>query len=286
MTPAQIEAFRRGGKALPRHDARSTPRELRAMDRETAAYVLAVIASRAGDVLDADTLAEIETALCDKPAPIMLPGAIAERIEAVLDAIEARLDAMEATRDALAEAATKRAVEDAFVDSASVETQWQRRRRATILLRSARGGRKPAPMSEGEPSNSGRDTGGRFTPGNKASRGKPPGARHRASILAERIFADNIKSICEVVTREAKAGANWACKLVVERILPPAKDRPTPFPLSAINSPADLPPFATRLLEAVAAGELTPAEGDALLGMVDKLRAALNQPTWRKRSPS
>ncbi len=129
-------------------------------------------------------------------------------------------------------------------------------------------------MSESEPPNNGRDTGGRFTPGNKASRGKPPGARHRASVLAEKIFADDIKSICEVVTREAKAGANWACKLVVERILPPAKDRPTPFPLPAINSPADLPPLALRLLEAVADGALTPAEGDALIGMVDKLRAA------------
>ncbi len=88
------------------------------MDRDTTAYVLAVIASRAGDVLDANTLAEIETALCDKPAPIMLPGAIAERIEAVLSAIEERLAAMEEAALERKAEDERRAVEDAFIDAA------------------------------------------------------------------------------------------------------------------------------------------------------------------------
>ncbi len=103
------------------------------MDCERAAYVLAVIASRAGDVLDAVTLAEIEAALWDKPAaPIMLPAEIAARIEAVLGAIEEQLAAMRARLAAMEEAALerraedeRRTIEDAFVNSASVETRWQ-----------------------------------------------------------------------------------------------------------------------------------------------------------------
>jgi hypothetical protein len=125
-----------------------------------------------------------------------------------------------------------------------------------------------------DPSSSGRNAAtGRFTAGNKASHGRQYGQRHKATVMAEKLFGDDIKAVCEVVVREAKAGANWACKLVVERILPPAKDRPTPFKLPPIASPTDLPPIAACLLEAVAKGEMTPAEGDSLLGMLDKLRA-------------
>jgi hypothetical protein len=107
-----------------RHDARSTPRELN-MDSADAEYVLRVIASRCGDALDAVTLAEIEAALKDKPAPIMLPAEIAARIGAVLDAIEERLAAMEEALLARKAEDERRAIEDerrvienAFIDSA------------------------------------------------------------------------------------------------------------------------------------------------------------------------
>ncbi|HZZ24288.1 MAG TPA: hypothetical protein VFE60_17640 [Roseiarcus sp.] len=92
--------------------------------------------------------------------------------------------------------------------------------------------------------------------------------------MAEKIFSNDLKAVAETTVREAKNGQSWACKLVIERILPPARDRPTPFKLPPIASPADLPPVAVSLIEAVASGELTPGEGDALLGMLDKLRAA------------
>ena len=51
------------------------------------------------------------------------------------------------------------------------------------------------PMSE-PPSNNGRTMGGRFAPGHKFARGNP-GARHRATVMAEKLMSADAKEIAE-----------------------------------------------------------------------------------------
>ena len=57
-----------------------------------------------------------------------------------------------------------------------------------------------------DPLNNGRQTGGRFAAGNKASRGRPKGARDRASAIAEKLFAADITGIAKKVVEAAKNG--------------------------------------------------------------------------------
>jgi hypothetical protein len=75
----------------------------------------------------------------------------------------------------------------------------------------------------------GRQTGGRFAAGNKASRGRPKGARDRASAIAEKLFAADITGIAKKVVEAAKNGESWACKLIIERLIGPAREAPTPL---------------------------------------------------------
>lgn len=84
-------------------------------------------------------------------------------------------------------------------------------------------------MSE-PPENTGRKADGTFTRGNRVNpSGKPKGARHKATMMAEKVLGADAADIVKKVVASAKAGEPWAVKLVIERILPPAKDRPTPL---------------------------------------------------------
>lgn len=58
-------------------------------------------------------------------------------------------------------------------------------------------------------------------------------------------------------------------RLVLERILPPRKDRPVAFALPEIHSSADAAKGAAALADAVAAGDLTPGEAVEIAKVLD-----------------
>ena len=123
-------------------------------------------------------------------------------------------------------------------------------------------------MSE-PPSDDGRTKGGRFAPGHKFSHGMKPGTRHRATMLAEKLMAPTPAAIVKKVVEAAKAGEQWACKLVIERIIPPARDRPAPLDLPKMASAADLPDALARVVEAMTGGALTPGEAAAIVATLE-----------------
>jgi hypothetical protein len=124
-------------------------------------------------------------------------------------------------------------------------------------------------MSE-PPGNTGRKQDGTFAPGHSGKpSGKPKGARHKATIMAEKLFAGDARDIVKKVVASAKAGEPWAVKLVIERIIPPAKDRPTTLELPRMMSPADLPDALARVVDAMAEGTLTPSEAAAIVATLE-----------------
>jgi hypothetical protein len=67
-----------------------------------------------------------------------------------------------------------------------------------------------------------------------------------------------------------------ALRLCLERLAPPRKDSPVTLAgLPKIESVADLPEATGTILEAVAQGDITPSEGQALAGLVESHRKAL-----------
>ena len=92
-----------------------------------------------------------------------------------------------------------------------------------------------------------------------------PGTRHRSTMLAEKLFSNDAAAIIKKVVAEAQNGQSWACKLVIERIIPPARDRVTPLDLPKIASAADLPGALAKVVDAMAEGALTPGEAAAIV---------------------
>ena len=133
-------------------------------------------------------------------------------------------------------------------------------------------------MSE-PPPDDGRLTGGRtatgkFAPGNKVSRGKLPGERNRATLMAERLLSKDAAAAMRKIGAAAKAGEPWALKFVGERFVP-LVSRQTfiePVDYTAPTTPEEARATILVLGERVARGELS-IEAHALL--LDNLKAYL-----------
>ena len=105
--------------------------------------------------------------------------------------------------------------------------------------------------------------------------GKPPGARHRATILAEKLMGDDAEDIVRAVVNAAKAGDPTAMRLCIERLIPVRKGRPVVFDLPPVKTAADIAGAVGELARAMAAGELTTDEASAAASVIEMHRRAI-----------
>src|ERR1700746_2895530 len=105
--------------------------------------------------------------------------------------------------------------------------------------------------------------------------GKPPGARHRATILAEKLMGDDAEDIVRAVVSAAKAGDPTAMRLCIERLIPVRKGRPVVFDLPPVKTAADIAGAVGELARAMAVGELTTDEASAAASVIEMHRRAI-----------
>ncbi|MBN8283751.1 DUF5681 domain-containing protein [Zoogloea sp.] len=107
-------------------------------------------------------------------------------------------------------------------------------------------------------------------------RGKPKGAINKTTRLALELFEGGIKNIAEVVIKQAKDGDLTAARLVLDKLVPNARERAVELPgLPSTESPAGVADAQAAILQAVAAGDLTPGEAATLSGIVENRRKAI-----------
>ncbi len=107
------------------------------------------------------------------------------------------------------------------------------------------------------PLEDGRNNRGQFTKGNTASQGRKTGSRNKASLLAQQLFEDQAQAVVMSVVDRALQGDMMAAKLIIERLLPPCKERALP-PIELGDDPKA---SIRRLLED---GAITPSELESL----------------------
>lgn len=90
--------------------------------------------------------------------------------------------------------------------------------------------------------------------------GKPKGARHKTTLLAEKLMQDDAENIVNAVLKAAHNGDMTAARIVLDRIAPPRRDNLVRFTLPKIERASDAATASAAILDAVAEGELTPAE--------------------------
>ena len=88
--------------------------------------------------------------------------------------------------------------------------------------------------------------------------GKPKGARHKTTLLAEKLMQDDAEAVVKAVVNAAKGGDMTAARLVLDRIAPARRDNPVAFTLPEVTSAADAANAMGSILAAVAAGSSVP----------------------------
>ncbi len=98
--------------------------------------------------------------------------------------------------------------------------------------------------------------------------GKPKGRRNSTTMAAQSLLDGEAKKLTRKAVDLALAGDTLALRLCLDRIIPPRKDRPVILEsIPQVKSGSDTVEVMGRVVESVADGTLTPAEGE-MVGQV------------------
>lgn len=129
-----------------------------------------------------------------------------------------------------------------------------------------------------------RDERGRFRCGHEApGPGRPAGSRNRATLVMDELLDGEADKLMRKAIELAMAGDAAALRLCLERLCPPRKDRPVQFQLPEMETAADAAKVTGALLLAVARGELTPMEAQAIGHVVERFRRTLETEDLARR---
>lgn len=131
-------------------------------------------------------------------------------------------------------------------------------------------------MNDNNRDNAGRAQDGRWLPGTSGNpAGSMKGSRHRVTKAVEALLGDQAEALTQSAIEAALSGDATALRLCLERIAPPRKDAPVTFELPRMRTAADAATAAGAVLDAVAAGELTPTEGAHVMALIETYRRTL-----------
>jgi hypothetical protein len=109
-----------------------------------------------------------------------------------------------------------------------------------------------------------------FKPGN---RGRPVGSKNKSRQLIDALNARNpeaLQAIVDKTLEAALAGKPWALTLLMDRLYPVPRGRLVEFSLPQLSTLADVKGALDATLQAVAGGQLSLEEGDAMCGMISE----------------
>ena len=116
----------------------------------------------------------------------------------------------------------------------------------------------------------------RFEPGQSGNpAGRPRGTRHRALVALDAIGAEGAEDVLRKVVEDAKGGDMRAAEILLRRVWPERKGRLVEFDLPPVVTVADAVQASAAIVAAVATGEITPDEAQAVASVVEIQRRAI-----------
>jgi hypothetical protein len=127
------------------------------------------------------------------------------------------------------------------------------------------------------PENIGRNPDGTFAKGNSANpAGKPKGARHRATRLAEELIDGQSELLVQKAVAMALGGDASVMRALLDRLLPPRRERPVSIQMPKIETPKGLIDASSALMQSVADGEIAPGEAASLSTLIANVAQAIS----------
>jgi hypothetical protein len=115
-----------------------------------------------------------------------------------------------------------------------------------------------------------------FKPGKSGNpAGRPKGSRNKTTLALEALLDGEAEAITRKAVEMALDGDTTAMRLVMDRIMPPRRERPIMFEMPKMETAADAVKASAALVDAVAAGDITPSEAGELSKLVDGFTRAV-----------
>lgn len=115
-----------------------------------------------------------------------------------------------------------------------------------------------------------------FPPGRSGNpRGRPEGSRNKTTLALEALLDGQAERLTQRAIDLALAGDTVALRICLDRLLPARRERSVALSLPAIKAPADAVQAMGAIVAAVAAGEISPTEADAVAALVEKFVRAI-----------
>lgn len=92
-----------------------------------------------------------------------------------------------------------------------------------------------------------------------------------------------LDNICRRLIEEALEGNIQAMRLILDRILPPRKDRSIEINVPTLKTPDDALKAISVISQAIGSGDITPCEGESLSRIIDIFVKAINTYNLEKR---
>lgn len=139
-------------------------------------------------------------------------------------------------------------------------------------------------MTDGPEKTGEKQSGGRFQAGQSGNpSGKPKGARNLATRAVLAMLDGEADALTRTAIDLALGGDTTALRLCLERLAPPAKDKPISVELPALASAEDASKAMAAVVGAMAAGDITPSEAAAVAGVVETYRRTVETADIERR---
>ena len=113
--------------------------------------------------------------------------------------------------------------------------------------------------------------------------GRPRGSSCRATILLERMLADDGADVVKAVIAAAKGGDMQAAKMIIDRLVPTPRGRRVLIDLPVIKTAEDVLEALTATVTAMGDGELAPDEAATVAGVIEVKRRAIETVDLERR---
>jgi hypothetical protein len=113
--------------------------------------------------------------------------------------------------------------------------------------------------------------------------GRPKGALNHTTRAVLALLGGEAEALTRKAIERALEGDTVALRLCLERLAPPAKDKPISLSLPLMRCAEDASKALAGVLEAMSKGKITPSEATATAGLIETYRRTLETTDFEKR---
>jgi hypothetical protein len=122
-----------------------------------------------------------------------------------------------------------------------------------------------------------------FQPGNQFGRGRPKGSRNKKNLVLQELIDEHRPALARKALVLALQGDRVLLRMLLAADLPQTMDEPVNIGRLPVSTAEDLMNAHTRVINKVTAGEITPAQGEQLSGLLEKHRGFIETHDLAKR---